>query len=178
MNTENYLQSFIQPVLYILNKAGEALDTHKISKILYFADRDHLAKYGTLISNDTYMKMKFGPVPSTIYDIIKALQGKGGLVSKSDVDAFLELTWDDKISPKVCFDQDEFSKSEMECLNSSVEEYSDKSFGYLTDISHDYAWNEATYTMDNLKIAKAGGADEKMIEYIKHYNKLSSSNFL
>ncbi|SDE72112.1 Panacea domain-containing protein [Epilithonimonas hungarica] len=173
-----HLQTYIQPILYVLNKAGKALDTHKISKILYFADREHLAKYGTSISNDTYMKMQYGPVPSTIYDIIKAVQGKGGVISKSDIESFFEISEEDKIIAKVNFDEDEFSKSEMECLDNSINEHLSKSFGYLSDKSHDDAWKDAIYSMDDIKIAKAGGADENMIKYIMHYNELINSKFI
>lgn len=178
MNTEHFLQAFIQPVLYVLNKAGQALDTHKISKILYFADRDHLAKYGTSISNDCYMKMEYGPVPSTIYDIIKAVHGRNGLIEQSDVESFFELSGHDKIAAKVDYDEDEFSVSEMQCLDHSISEHLKKSFGFLSDKSHDEAWKDAIYSMDTLKIAKAGGADDNMIKYIQNYNELATSKFM
>jgi len=178
MKTEQFLQAYIQPVLYVLNKAGQALDTHRISKILYFADREHLAKYGTSISNDTYMKMKYGPVPSIIYDIIKAVQGKNGLISKSDVASFFELSDNDKISAITHYDEDEFSISEMECLDDSIKEHLQKSFDFLSDKSHDEAWENAVYSMDNITIAKAGGADENMLKYIQHYNELLTSKFI
>ena len=177
MSSEFNLQSYIQPVLYILNKAGKALDTHKISKILYFADRDHLAKYGTSISGDTYMKMQFGPVPSTIYDIIKAVQGKRGLVSTEDVQSFFSAAEANKIIAIASFNEDEFSQSEMQCLDHSIKQYLHKSFSFLTEESHDTAWDAAMYTMDELKIAKAGGADKNMLLYIKEHNEMTSAKF-
>ena len=108
MSLELNIQSFIQPVLYILNKAGKPLDTHKISKILYFADRQHLAKYGTTISGDTYMKMQYGPVPSTVYDIIKTIQGRKGLISAELVSPFLSATDGNKIMAISDFDAERF----------------------------------------------------------------------
>jgi len=177
MNTEHFLQAYIQPVLYVLNKANQALDTHKISKILYFADREHLAKYGTSISNDCYIKMEYGPVPSSIYDIIKAVHGKPGIISKSEVDSFFEVSEGNKIAAKLNFDQDEFSVTEMECLDASIEEHLSKSFIYLTYKSHDVAWKSAIDTMDTIKIAEAGGADENMLNYIRHFNEINTSRF-
>lgn len=177
MSLELNIQSFIQPVLYILNKAGKPLDTHKISKILYFADREHLARYGTTISGDTYMKMQYGPVPSTVYDIIKTIQGRKGLISAELVSPFLSATDGNKIMAISDFDADEFSQTEMECLDNSIKSYITKSFGFLTDLSHDEAWTDATYTMDELKIAKAGGADKKMLNYIKEHNELANARF-
>ena len=34
---------------------------HKICKILYFADREHLSKYGRSITGDVYIAMTYGP---------------------------------------------------------------------------------------------------------------------
>ena len=58
----------LQAVLYVANRL-ERKDFHKIFKVLYFADREHLTKYGRPITGDTYVAMEYGPVPSMIYDI-------------------------------------------------------------------------------------------------------------
>jgi len=42
-------------------------------KMLYFADRYHIRHYGNLLSNDSYVAMKLGPVASITYDILKKL---------------------------------------------------------------------------------------------------------
>jgi len=63
-------------ILYIAGKFGET-DFHKVFKILYLAERAHLVKYGRPIVGDTYMAMKYGPVPSFIYDAFKAIRGDG-----------------------------------------------------------------------------------------------------
>src|SRR5690606_40518414 len=39
-------------------------DIHKLMKLMYFADRDHLVKYGFPITGDMYIKLPYGPVPS------------------------------------------------------------------------------------------------------------------
>lgn len=44
----------LQAVLYIANRV-ERKDFHKIFKVLYFADREHLIKYGRPITGDTYI---------------------------------------------------------------------------------------------------------------------------
>ncbi len=177
MSLEFNIQSFIQPVLYILNKAGKPLDTHKISKILYFADREHLAKYGTTITDDSYIAMKYGPVPSNIYDIIKVVLGKGEIIPEEITKHYFEKFSEKEISAISNFDADEFSKSELECLDNSLKMYLHKSFSFLTSESHDLAWNDAQYDMDILKIAKAGGADKNMISYIKEHNEMVNAKF-
>jgi len=177
MNLDFNIQSFIQPVLYILNKAGKPLDTHKISKILYFADREHLAKYGTSITDDSYIAMKYGPVPSTIYDIIKAVLGSSEIIPEEVVNNYFEKFSEKEINALAGYDEDEFSQSEIECLDNSLKKYLNRSFSFLTNESHDLAWDNAYYTMDVLKIAKAGGADRNMLNYIKEHNELANSKF-
>ena len=61
----------IQAILYILQKMGGVCDIHKCHKILYFADNEHLSRWGRSITGDTYIKMDFGPVPTCVYDLLK-----------------------------------------------------------------------------------------------------------
>ena len=63
----------IQAILYIVKQMGGKCDIHKCHKILYFADNEHLSKYGRSIIGDTYVRMDFGPVPTCIYDLFKAV---------------------------------------------------------------------------------------------------------
>jgi uncharacterized phage-associated protein len=67
------LDKGIEAILYIAQKVDDPT-FHRISKIMYFADRKHLEKYGRFICGDSYVAMKHGPVPSEIYDILKAVK--------------------------------------------------------------------------------------------------------
>ena len=42
-----------------------------LAKTVFFADRNHLREYGRPITGDAYMAMPDGPVPSSIYDMVK-----------------------------------------------------------------------------------------------------------
>ncbi|MEO6666974.1 MAG: Panacea domain-containing protein, partial [Nitrospiria bacterium] len=66
----------LQAILFVARMLPGAT-FHQISKIIYFADKAHLQKYGRLICGDTYVAMKHGPVPSGIYDILKSVRGDG-----------------------------------------------------------------------------------------------------
>ena len=66
----------INAILYIAEKLKRK-DFHKIFKILYFSDREHLNVYGRTITGDTYIAMTDGPVPSNVYDIFKSVRGDG-----------------------------------------------------------------------------------------------------
>jgi hypothetical protein len=44
----------------------------KALKLIFLADRYHLCRYGRLITNDSYVAMKHGPVPSATRDIVES----------------------------------------------------------------------------------------------------------
>jgi len=59
----------IEAIRYILEDCGEC-DKLKIIKLLYFADKYHLMKYGQSITNDRHIAMEHGPVNSLALDIL------------------------------------------------------------------------------------------------------------
>lgn len=163
-------------VLYILENLKKA-DFHTIFKILYFADREHLAKYGRTIINDDYIAMSWGPVPSTIYDGFKHIRVQNFAFNNfsSFYNAF-EIEGRTMVIPKEKPDIDELSKSDLECLDKAIIDISPLNFNQRKEKSHDYAWKNACQdgTIDILHIAKEGGADHEMLKYI--IENISSSN--
>lgn len=162
----------IHALLYILDKVGGKSDFHKVFKILYFADQKHLAKYGSSISQDKYLAMTNGPVPSEAYDIFKALRGDGFLLNMKDsFTPYFELTDNKRVKAIQRPDRDLLSQSEIEILNESIEENSKQSFYQLTKKSHDSAWKKANRdsVIKARDIARAGSASNDTIEYIEDY---------
>jgi len=159
----------LHTTLYVVHGLGGVLDFHKIFKALYFADKNHLAKYGESILGDKYICMDFGPVPSTLYDRFKSLHGRKHM---SD----MEL-WKDNFQavPPHCIkatglvNKDFLSESEINCLNEAIGDCKQLSFDQLVEKSHDAAWNNTAgnYPMDPNAIAQAGGANEDMLKYIE-----------
>jgi uncharacterized phage-associated protein len=49
---------------------GDKMSYMKLIKLLYFADREALLRWGSPITTDTYFSMKRGPVLSRIHDLI------------------------------------------------------------------------------------------------------------
>jgi len=66
----------VEAILYIAQNVKQPT-FHSISKMMYFADKVHLEKYGRFICGDNYVAMKHGPVPSGTYDILKVARGDG-----------------------------------------------------------------------------------------------------
>jgi len=65
--------TIIETIYYILKKIGEA-DKIKIIKLIYLADKYHLIHYGRTITNDDYYAMEYGPVGTTLKDILSIEQ--------------------------------------------------------------------------------------------------------
>jgi len=59
-------------VLFIIDKTG-GVDFYHAFKILYFAEMKHLAKWGSGFVPDEFCALKYGPVPTHLYDAVKEL---------------------------------------------------------------------------------------------------------
>jgi len=116
---------------------------HSISKLLYFADRIHLERYGRLISGDSYVAMKHGPVPSGAYDIMKAVRGDGTCAVEEEAQEAFTVDGRHDVIPRREANETLFSESDLECLHEAIARYGSLSFKALTDLSHDAAWDAA-----------------------------------
>lgn len=132
----------VEAILYIVKRVKEPT-FHTISKILYFADQEHVVKYGRFITGDGYVAMKHGPVPSATYDILKYVRGDQNLCHAEHAKALLSIYRNYYVSVQRDADQDEFSDSDIECLDNSLAENGNLSFQELTDKSHDVIYNAA-----------------------------------
>lgn len=148
----------INSILFVINKLGsDKSDKHKVFKILYFADQKHLVRYGRPITGDAYVKMEYGPVPSYLRDVTEGNHKKG----------MIEIRGKFHLQSSYPYDLDDFSESELECLSEAIEENQNISFGDLTEKSHDKAWQNASWHINYLSIAKAATDDIDMLRYIQ-----------
>jgi uncharacterized phage-associated protein len=171
----------VETILYIANKVQGA-DFHRISKLMYFADKIRLEEAGRFICGDSYMAMKHGPVPCKTYDILKSMRGDGLSVIESAKISF--TVFDTNIvKPLREADLDYFSDSDLECLDKVISrqkflraktfawksEYGELSFWKLTELSHDSAWQSADEN-DCIEIEQIVGTianAELLLEHLK-----------
>jgi uncharacterized phage-associated protein len=155
-------------VASILHKSKQKATFHKVFKILYFADRIHISKYARPILGDRYIAMEYGPVPSNIYDVLKRLRSTdksfdlGSMADLFEINGYC-------IIPKQDADLEELSESEIDCIDESIKDNINLTFGQLTDKSHDAAYTAAEQnTMISYEdMAKTGGANEELISYMR-----------
>lgn len=137
----------VEVILYIARHSSSS-DFHHLSKILYFADKLHLEKYGRFICGDRYVAMEHGPVPSSTYDLLKHSRAHSARLSPSDL-AHAKRAFD--LRPPYSIEPlrepepelDELSDSDIECLDHAIARYGALSFAELTELSHDEIWSSA-----------------------------------
>lgn len=120
-------------LLYVVERCT---DMYKALKIVYFADKEHLSKYGRSISADRYVAMQHGPVPSRTYDLVKNARRMLLDHIEPAPDHPFQVNGHDILplrSPQI----DSFSESEREVLDKMIEEYEGKTFDELKALSHD-----------------------------------------
>ena len=86
MKTPQQIAKIKAVLLYIMQNFRDGVDYIKLFKILYFAQQDHLVRYGKVIVDDSFRALKHGPVPTYTY---KALQIAEGKPLEGDFDEFL-----------------------------------------------------------------------------------------
>ena len=127
-----------QAINYLTKKEGGQIDKLKLIKLIYFADRYHLRRNGRPMFNDTYYAMPFGSVGSSVKDIAEfsdfLADDERGYASK-----YLARGGQDNTLVSVLdVDADVFSKSEVEALDFSYNEFGKYAASTLVNIVHRY----------------------------------------
>ena len=123
-----------ETIIYIAGRLDNPT-VHTIFKIMYFADKMHLGDYGRFITGDKYIAMEYGPVPSLARDITQEAK-EFSLSNGIEIRGYHVIALRDA-------DIGILSESDTECLDKALELHGHKSFGQLTDESHDSAWHSA-----------------------------------
>lgn len=136
----------LELVLYVAKRLPRP-SFHSISKVLYFADREHLSRYGSLMTGDTYYAMRHGPVPSAIYNLLKAAAGRRESAIPPAwfelVDGAVAIEGGHRVRALRDPDLEMISAAQRSCLDSSIKANGRLSFDRLVRKSHDAAWKSA-----------------------------------
>ncbi len=166
----------LNALLYVVNRL-QRRDFHKIFKILYFADREHLSEWGRPITGDNYIAMEAGPVPSKIYDMLKIVRGDSYMKDIEGLSEYFKIEDWKYVQPLKDADTSALSASEKKILDKAIEKYGELSFGELKEKSHDIAWRSTArdYAIKWDDIAREAGLDSEEIAYLKDFNMLQES---
>lgn len=173
-------RSLLELTLYVLSKKRYTI--LEILKTLYFAQQNHLLKWGRGISTLEFEAWKNGPVIPIIYHTLNHL-GHGNYSIDKLFNEAIDRGKEDAISfyyPKREPDLNYLSQSEIEAIDQAVFDNKDLSVWAMRDKSQDKAWKEAfnkgqNSPMTNTSIARAAGADEDLTDHIANNEWINSA---
>ena len=173
MNVQFDKTKALNALLYVANRV-QRKDFHKIFKIVYFADRQHLAEWGRPITGDTYIAMDAGPVPSRMYDMLKIVRGDSYLPDTEGLGKFFKVENWMYVQPLVDADLNKLSKNEQEALDDSIAKYAELSYDEIKEKSHDIAWRSTArdFSIKWEDIAREAGLDSEEMECINEFSAL------
>ena len=129
----------IEAIVYLANKKPN-MTQYYFMKMMFYADKFHIIKYGMPIIGDRYIKMPNGPVPSFVLDAIHKDGSKLTHEAFQIIEDALDFT---KNGNKICTTakrepkMEYFSDTDIECLDLAFEFCKDKSFATLKNLTHE-----------------------------------------
>lgn len=132
----NYKKATQSLNFFAINNGG-SVGKLKALKLIYFADKYHLRKYGRPIINDEYFAMERGPVASGVKDIAemsKFLGNNEKRYAEENIKPFREYS----IKSIAPIDFDVFSDSEIEALEFSLSKFGEYGDLHLSNLTHRY----------------------------------------
>jgi uncharacterized phage-associated protein len=138
----------VELLLYLAHKRPGA-DKYQAVKFFYLADREHLNRYGRPISFETYYALSYGPVASTVLNLLNGDQWTFKNIGLDKLPFETEVSGNTTIirRPLRDVDTDLFSKTDLAIFDEVIGEYKDASFDDLFRATHEhYAWRHAWNT--------------------------------
>ena len=127
----------------------------KLMKLFYFLDFMHVKQYGAPVTYDVYMNFEHGPIPSSIKNLIDAVDDDVDIAILSDTIKIEKLNEQNihRILPVREFSKNEercFSQSELDILQKVCVRFGDKNTKYIEDESHKEAPWYKTQLLDTI----------------------------
>ncbi len=147
------IEKIVELLLHLAHTRPDA-DKYQAVKFFYLADREHLNRYGRPISFENYYAMSYGPVASTVLDLLNGNLGPAKSVGIKEL-PFKTETGKTKSGHDTTFiraplravDYDLFSKTDIKVFDEVVAKYRDASFDDLFKATHEhFAWLNAWTT--------------------------------
>ena len=176
MNVQFDKTKSLNALLYVANRVKRK-DFHKIFKVIYFADRQHLADWGRPITGDTYIAMEAGPVPSRLYDMMKIVRGDSYMSDTEGLGQYFQVENWMYVRPLVDADLNKLSPKEQKALADSIAQYSSLSYDEIKEKSHDVAWRSTArdFSISWENIAREAGLDSEELECVNEFSRLEAA---
>lgn len=127
-----------QALNILARKKNGKINKMKAIKLIFLADRLHLRKYGRPIVGDMYWAMKLGPVGSLTKNVaeLSSISEEALAYAKKYIKPI-----DEKKQVIASLKQEDlsvFSKTDLECIESVYNKFSDKDQFELAEITHEF----------------------------------------
>lgn len=149
-------EKMVHAIAFFASRGVKNLDTMKCAKLLYFADRQHLLKYGRPIIGDEYHVMKDGPIPTrALTKIQEAFKGAHDPV----FDEYLRVGRTGRAYPHFELvkepDLDVFSDSDLEVVEDVTKRLGGKTAWQLRELAHQ---DEGVRVADEVRVKTGRGS--------------------
>lgn len=154
-------EKMVHAIAFFASRGVKNLDTMKCAKLLYFADRQHLLKYGRPIVGDDYHVMKDGPIPTLgLKQIQDALSKNPSGAHDAAFDEYLRVVrpvWRRYPHFELAKQPDlgVFSDSDLEILEDVTKRLGGKTAWQLREIAHH---DEGVRAADELRLRTGRGS--------------------
>jgi uncharacterized phage-associated protein len=125
-----------QALNFFARKAGGRLSKLKALKLVFFADRYHLRKYGRLITNDEYWAMDYGPVASNTKDLAEMSSFLGDREKDYAVKFLVAEDANHQFASKAPVDEEVLTLSDLEALHFAWDTFGRRTG--LVDLTREY----------------------------------------
>lgn len=132
------LKKTTQALNFLAIKSHGEIDKIKAIKLIYFADRFHLRKYGRPITNDEYLAMEWGPVNSNAKDIADMNEEYLGVSEREYASQYIGKPAKNVIKSLQEVNNKVFSQTDIEALNWVWETFGHLGGFDLANLSHEY----------------------------------------
>src|SRR5437667_2727819 len=135
---------------------SHSINKMKALKLVYFADRYHLRKYGRPVVGDEYMAMTYGPVASGTKDLAEMSDFLGEEEARYAKRFIQPSETGLAYSSVACVDEKVFSESDREALQFAWREFGRIDKYKLANLTHRYPdWKRHEAALDTKFVTRA-----------------------
>ncbi|MEM1325762.1 MAG: Panacea domain-containing protein [Bacteroidota bacterium] len=160
------IEQLLIHLIHALQDSKAGVTKTKLYKLLYFLDFGHYAKYDRSITNLSYLKFRFGPVPMGVDTLLKLMEENEWIQRqwKSDRYDGHSIYKSSTVNPS-----NDWSATEKETIEATIQHFKNTyAFQVSRETHHHYSW----ISTDNGKIIdyeKSKFCDFEWLDYF--YNK-------
>lgn len=144
-----------QALNFFARKAGGSINKMKALKLVYFADRYHLRKYGRPVVGDEYLAMNYGPVASGTKDLAEMSDFLGEDEARYAKKFIAPSETGRAFGSLAALDEKVFSESDRESLAFAWSRFGRADKFALSKLTHRYPdWKKHAQALDSKTVSR------------------------